>query len=249
MSLGKKLLLGFFIPVLMLLASGVWSWARFHHLSNRVQAMLVENDQSIQAAREMTVALERMDSAMLLRMMGETATADTLDRNAVAVFDSSLKVALNNITILSEPAILDTVQQYYGDFRTIEAALRDNRQLNAYQQQAMPAFLRTKHAIDRLRLVNHQEMYDQALKIADQAYRATLPGTILVIAAILFSLLFAWLLSAHTVKPLGKLLHAVKLWPSTGHYRQPDILTGDEIEELAESLELVERTFTGRERR
>ncbi|MFH0881572.1 MAG: hypothetical protein V2A56_01170 [bacterium] len=249
MSLGKKLLLGFFIPVLMLLASGVWSWARFHTLSNRVQAMLVENDQSVQAAREMTVALERMDSALLLRMIGETATADSLDNDAVATFDSSLNLALNNITIYGEQAILDTIQVYYGEFRGVEAELHNSHRLDAYQQQGMPAFLRTKHAVDRLRRLNHREMYDQALLIADQAYRATLPGTILVVAAILFTLLFAWLLREHTVKPLAKLLHAVKLWPSTGHFRKPDILTGDEIEDLAESLDLVERSFGGRERR
>ena len=246
MSLGKKLFLGFLIPVLMLFASGIWSWARFHQLTGRVQSMLVENDQSVEAAREMTVALERMDSAMLLRMIGETATADSLDDNAFNSFNTALNTALNNITIPGEQAILDTVKMFYGDFRHIEADLRNSRSLDAYQQQGMPAFLRTKHAVDRLRLLNHREMYNAALQIADQGYRATLPGTILVVAAILFTLMFAWLLQAHTVKPLAKLLHSVKLWPSTGHYRKPEILTGDEIEEISESLELVERSFGGR---
>jgi len=249
MSLGKKLLLGFLIPVLMLLASGIWSWARFHNLSQSVQALLHENDRSIQAARDMSIALERMDSAILLRISGETATADTLDHAAQAAFEAALDVAVNNVTILAEPAILDSIKASYLEFRTLEEALRSKRDIKTYQSEMMPAFLRVTHSVDRLRRVNQDEMYGEAIHIADEAFRATLPGRILVIAAIIFTLMFAWLLHEHTVKPLNKLLHAVKRWPTTEHFRKPDVHSGDEIEELAESLDIVERTFGGRNKK
>lgn len=243
MTLGKKLMLGFIIPPLMLMAAGLWSYTRFNNLSNRVDAMLHENDRSIQAAAQMTEALERMDSATLMMVAGQPENAEPVLLDADSLFHNALRTAIGNVTIESEPIILDSLKASY---ETYEAAMEDFRSdpsFSVYSNEVMPAFLQTKQYIRRLRSLNADEMYSRAIYIGQQAYRATLPGTILMIAAVIFTLMFAWLIREHAVKPMRRLLKAAEQWPATGHFRNPEIETGDELEQLAEAMETVDRTF------
>lgn len=121
MSLGKKLFLGFLIPVLMLTVSGTWSYLRFHTLSRSLQAILHENDRSIQAAREMSIALERMDSASLMILIGEGESSATVLAIADSVFEEAFVIAEGNITLDSEPAIIDSIKSAKAEY---ESALR-----------------------------------------------------------------------------------------------------------------------------
>jgi HAMP domain-containing protein len=247
MSLSKKLLLGFLIPVLMLIVAGTWSYMRFSTLSEGIGVLLDENDRSIQAANEMTVALERMDSAILIRSIGHENKAASILKTAESTFDTAFGLARGNVTLDGEEAILDSIKVAYEGYRSSITAHAQRGTIELYYDELYPAFLTTMHAIDRLRIVNQDEMYSEALQIADQSYRATLPGLVLVVAAILFTVLFAWLLSEYTVKPLRKLVHSVELWRSTGQYRRPDIHTGDEIQELADNLDMVDHAAARRE--
>lgn len=247
MSLGKKLFLGFLIPVLMLTVSGSWSYLRFRTLSHSLQTILHENDRSIQAAREMSIALERMDSATLMILIGDSRGADVVLEAADNALQEAFVIAKGNITLDSEPAILDSIQQAIANYRGSINQLGSSNTLDEYREKVLPKFLASQHTVNRLRRVNQEEMYENAVYMADQAYRATLPGSVLVVAAILFTVLFAWLLHEHMVKPLRRLVHAVKQWPTIGHFRKPELSTGDELEALAEGLEMVDRFSKPRE--
>ena len=243
MNLGKKLMLGFLIPVLMLLSAGFWSYHRFNSLSHRVDAMLVENDRSIQAASHMTEALERLDSASLLQLVGEQKEANEIHRDGELLFQESLAIAEGNITIEGEIQIIDSLRTTYENYLSLLNHFQQAPNFVEYKSQINPAFLTVKHQVTRLRTINSDVMYERALYIGRQAYRATLPGMILMIGAVLFTLMFAWLIREHSVKPLRKLLKATDQWLVHGQYRHPEITTGDEIEELANTLESVSNSL------
>lgn len=244
MNLSRKLLLGFMIPVVMLLGSGIWSFARFHSLSDRVQNMLHENDRSIRAANTMTIALERMDSASLLRLTGDDERARAIQSDADSLFLGALRVASGNATIEGEVMLLDSLQGSFKAYRSALSLFAESPTFSAYSNTIAPRFFHVRRLLDRLHTINSEEMYDQALRVGQQAYRATLPGTILVGAAVLFTLIFAWLLHVHIVRPLRAMIASVEQWPTSGTYRPGEISTGDEVEQLHEALLEANRYLT-----
>ena len=249
MTLGKKLMLGFLIPVVMLLGAGFWSYHRFDSLRNHVDAMLAENDRSIQAAAMMTEELERMDSAALMMIAGDQANADLVRNQADSLFRHNFQLALGNITIAGETTLLDSLREAYDVFSFHLDSFETQPSIQQYNAVVGPAFETCKHYVRKLRILNADAMYDRAKYIGEQSYRATLPGMILMVGAVLFTLLFAWLIREHSVKPLRKLLKATEQWLTMDEYRNPEINTGDEIEELARTLENLESTLKGRYRK
>jgi NtrC-family two-component system sensor histidine kinase KinB len=245
MRLGTKLRIGFTIPLVMLLASGVWSYVRFNALSQSVENMLDENDRSIQAANEMILALERMDSASLLHLAGQPAHAEEILDLADSSFAVSLRIAEGNMTIGAEPAILDSIKTLHAEFASGLAAFARAPSFEEYRAVVLPSFLDTKHAVSRLRRVNQVEMQDRAVEIGRHAYRASLPSAVLALSALLFTLMFAWLTHVYAVRPIHQVLHRAHRWADGGEYTAGGIETRDEIQELDEVLMLVDHRQAG----
>jgi len=236
MKLGTKLGIGFTIPVVMLLAAGLWSYFRFDALSRGVDAMLRENDRSIQAANEMILALERMDSGALLYVASQRDQAASIVEQADSSFAEAFQIAEGNVTIDIEPAIVDSLRVLHSGFRSSLDALTRQPTLEQYRSEVLPAFLETKHEVSRLRRVNHVEMQDRAIQIGRRAYRASLPSVILAMAALLFTVLFAWLTHVYVVRPLAQVLHRARNLAKGQDYKGARIETGDELQELDEAL-------------
>jgi methyl-accepting chemotaxis protein len=90
-----------------------------------------------------------------------------------------------------------------------------------------------------LRLMNSEQMYKTAQSVTDQASRAALPGDLIILAAVIFFLLFAWLTQLYIVKPLRLLINAVQNWKSKGQFEPPEIESKDEIEQLVNELKAI----------
>ncbi|MFO7652942.1 MAG: hypothetical protein R6X25_03880 [Candidatus Krumholzibacteriia bacterium] len=236
MNLGTKLRIGFTIPAVMLLAAGVWSYHRFDALARGVDAMLLENDRSIQAANEMVLALERMDSGSLLFAGGQANEARSILAEADSSFAEALRFARSNVTIGTEPAILDSLQTFHAEFEQSLLLMATDPTFEFYRSEVLPAFLQAKHMAGRLRRVNQLEMQARAVAIGKRAYRAALPSAILALAALVFTALFAWLTHVHVVEPLRSVLQRTRRLADTGDYATGKIKTGDEIQELDEAL-------------
>jgi NtrC-family two-component system sensor histidine kinase KinB len=71
MGIRAKILTGFLILAALLLVAGAWSIYELRHIGISVQKILDENYKSIDAAKVMTEALERQDSAILLLLLGK----------------------------------------------------------------------------------------------------------------------------------------------------------------------------------
>jgi hypothetical protein len=244
-KLGPKLRIGFAIPVLMLLASGVWSYIRFDALSRGVDTMLRENDRSIRAANEMILGLERMDSGALLRVAGHASEATRIIVGADSGLTAAIEFAGGNVTNEAEPAILDSIHLAVGAFRTAVEALELDPSLESYLSDVYPAFLDAHRAMRSLRRVNEVEMESRASHIGRQAVRASLPSVVLATAAVLFTLLFAWFVRIFVVWPLRRILNGARGFVEKGEYQGGGVSTGDELQELDQVLS---QACYGRER-
>lgn len=236
MSLRTKLLLSFLIPSVMWLAVGVWTSARMRNLGSTVEGMLADNERSILYAVEMVQALERMDSAILLRINGDSAVYAAIMDSASVAYRKSLALEATNITVPGERELLDTLQQLSGQYFSHLREVAGAPALSKYNLHLYPTFVATRRAISDLRTMNTEAMYSVAGQIADRARRAALPGDLLMLAAIIFTVAFTVLVQAYVIKPIRRLQNSVHLWWKSGKYEAAQIETNDELQELSEDL-------------
>jgi hypothetical protein len=236
MSLRLKLILGFAIPSLMLLVVGVWSSTQMRLLGSRVRDMLDMNERSIRAAVRMNEAIERLDSGVLLRLHGDEPRYQRIHTAAVIEFKDALGIAVNNITIPGEKELLDTLQLLSTTYLRIIDEMGSTGDLDNYWIAVFPVFRQMQQAISDLSLRNSEQMYSTAQGVTDRASRAALPGDLIIVAAVVFYLLFAWLTQYYVVRPIRLLLRSVDNWNRKGRFDAPQVETGDEIERLIAGL-------------
>ncbi|HXC68477.1 MAG TPA: hypothetical protein VN644_00820, partial [Pyrinomonadaceae bacterium] len=70
MNLRAKLLTGYGVFIVALVALGAWSAWRLHDMSKVSRRIISENYDSVVAAQEMKESLERQDSAALFALLG-----------------------------------------------------------------------------------------------------------------------------------------------------------------------------------
>ncbi len=240
MGLRNKMLSGFLILAAMLLVAGGWSIYELQHIGRSAQQILDENYLSIEAAKSMTEALERQDSAVLLLLMGNREEGRAILDSADDAFYEALETARNNITLSGESDHLDTIAYIYDTYREFwsRPIVRTDREndLNWYFNEVQPSFLKAKHAVSELMALNSRAMYTTAYELEGRAHRAVMPGVIAIISALIFSLLFSFLINRYVVTPIIKVTDAIKEYLAAGKSFNVEIETNDELSRLVSSI-------------
>lgn len=237
MSLKTKLMLGFLIPAAMWLVVGIWTSVRMRSLGSEVEEMLQDNARSIHYAGQMIEAVERIDSAILLKIGGDETVYRQIFDDAYGTFITVEKLAEGNITVAGEKELLDTIRSSQELFFSKVNHLIDNPGIDKYNLEIYPEFSRLRHYIQRLGTINSESMHATAAGVVDSARRAALPGELVALAAVFFSLAFTWLIQVFVITPLRKIVAVVSEWSPDEKIKLPQIETGDELQELAEGLE------------
>jgi len=241
MSLRLKLLLGFIIPSVMILVAGIWSSSQMRSLGRRVQAMLDENERSVQYTVKMNEALERLDSGVLLRLHGDGASYQAIYKVSTMDLLRALNDEQENITIPTEKEMVDTlatlIDAYLLALDSSGSAAPGN--LDFYRVSMAPLFKRLKVVISDVRMLNSKAMYESSKLVASRAERAALPADLIIFAAVIFAMLFAWLTQLYVVAPTRLLLDAVKEWHLRGRFTPPRFESRDELNEMKEFLNMI----------
>ena len=119
MGIRFKILLGFLTLAIMLFIAGVWSIYEMNSIGSSIPKLLNENYKSIHAAKKMTEALEREDSALLLLLLGKWNEGRSLLNTADSVFNKNVNFAYTNITIPGEQSQLDTIKFRYANYKNL----------------------------------------------------------------------------------------------------------------------------------
>ncbi|MEW6742255.1 MAG: hypothetical protein AB1486_05810 [Planctomycetota bacterium] len=247
MSLRLRLLLAFLLPSVMMVVAGIWSSYQMRSLGNWVTAMLDENDRSIRYAVTMREALERLETGLLLRMHGDDKAYEEVSSSAVTEFEEALRLAFANITIPGEGEILSAIDSGFKGFLSALEKTKGKDDPDSFHLLVSPVFSGTKKAISDLRLLNTRAMYETAQNVIDRAARAALPGDLILLAAVVFALLFAWLIQLCYVRPFYHVLQAVERWCSTGRLEIRETEAGgNELSRLVQALQAVAGRGEGR---
>lgn len=231
-----KLILGFLIPALMILMVGFWTSFQIRTLSRGVEDILKNNDRSIQYALNMDDALSTIDKVLLMKIRGDTAAFDSVLLVHKQVYNANLADAKNNITEAGEEQLLAALEMdSQSFFKSLDAKPKD-WSFDAYISDFFPKYELTKAKIDSLRLLNSKALYNNALKLTSQSQVVALPGDVLVVIALIFFLLFAWLTYRYITAPIHTILKAVKKYNASGEFTPPLLQNKDELTSLTEEI-------------
>ncbi len=241
MNLRVKILSGFLILAVMLGTAGGISIIEFNKISRSVHALLDENYKSITAAKDMTEALEREDSGILLLMSGDWKSGRSTMEKADKDFINALNIAKTNITISGEQAATEAIDQAYNRFKALwERPIVDtSRQGNMgwYFSQAHPAFLEAKTSVKELMTLNDKTMYLTASELKNRAGRAIMPGIVAIISSLIFAIIFNFFINLYVIHPIKRLTDGIRSYMKSGKMVQFHVDSRDEISRLTEAIQ------------
>jgi HAMP domain-containing protein len=254
MGLRLKILSGFLILSAMLFVAGAWSIREVASVGTSVQKILDDNYKSINAAKMMIEALERQDSGVLLLLSGKWGEGRSIIQSADQAFLRGFHIAKNNITVPGEEAQIEDIQSRYKAYKDLWmqpiSGTKVQGDLNWYFEGIHQAFMDAKASVDKLMALNDRTMYRTASDLKERAHRATMPGVVAILAALIFSLVFNYFIHIYVVNPIISITRGIQRFLETREPFQVQVETRDEIARLASSLsDLLAQIRAGREPR
>jgi len=241
MGLRTKILAGFLILTMMLAVAGIWSIYELTTVGISVQRLLDDNYKSINAGKMMVEALEREDSAVLLLLSGKWKQGRSIIDSGDEVFQKGFTIAQNNVTIPGEPAYLNEINGKYKIYKElwIRPIVDTSRQgnLDWYFQEVHQAFQDAKRSVENLMALNDRTMYQTATELKNRAHRAIMPGIIAILAALIFTVLFNFLIHYYVVNPIIKMTKGIQHFMETGELPDVQVETQDELFDLVSSIQ------------
>lgn len=247
-SLRRKILLGFFAVLALLVV--VWAWAIFAlwQLGNASDQILQENFRSILAAENMIDVLERQNSTAFVALLSEHESESDHFLQSEVEFLLWLGRAKDNITVEGEADALAALEQEYAAFLQAAADLRAAKAVGdaeaagvIYEQRVLPSYEQVRSHAIHLRELNRTAMLSasaNARRIAERAIAVTLlGGAVIALVGLGLSL---WL-SSVLVRPLQDMTAV------TGRIAQGDydvaltVKSRDELGRLADEIMTLSR--------
>lgn len=236
MNLRTKLLLGYSIFVVALLALGGWSAWRLREMSDVTRQILSHNYDSVVAAQDMKESLERQDSAAVFFLLGQQQRAQAQLQEHRQRFDAAFDKAAHNITEPGEAQLIEAIRQdraeYYSQFESL-LAFGSTARNEHYFQQLEPVFHRLRGRCDELLRMNQSAMLaksDAASKAARRGFLITLALAIVLGA---LGVVLAILLAQMIVRPVRELTTATAKFAGGNLETKVEIDSRDELGLLA----------------
>ncbi|QKG79850.1 CHASE3 domain-containing protein [Tenuifilum thalassicum] len=233
-----KIVTGFLILAVMLVISGLISIYELTKLGNQVNQLLMDNYRSIDFSKEMNYSMSIQEKAILLSIQGDKETALSLFANAEKSFNNNLKKASNNLTLPGEIKQIDSISSSYKQYKetALEFIQGEDVSLSVYLNEVYPKIQAVKRSVNNLLTINQQNLNQTVTVLKQSPYRTILPGLIIIITSVVFSMIFNYMISHYLIKPINKITKNVKNFTK---YRKPyevSIDTKDEIFELNEAV-------------
>lgn len=240
-SLKIKIFLSFLLLVLMLVIAGVMSIMEFQKLGNSVNKVLKNNYQSVESAKVMLDAIEREDSGILMWMLGETEEGEKNIQRSDSMMKSAIINAKQNITEKNEDLYVEEIIKGYNLYNEgIVEIINSNGNLDENKQKYANTtsrhFAATKKAIYNLMDVNQELIYKQSNKMIEDSQRAMMPAIISIIGAIIFAILLNFFISIFFIRPLRRLINAIKAYYPEQGTLNCGIQSNDEIKTLENEI-------------
>lgn len=246
MGIRLKIVAGFVILAALLVISGLISIYELTKLGNSVNNLLNDNYRSIDYSREMTTNLERQKKALIMAINGDTEKATALFNASKIEFNANLIKAANNLTLPGEINFIDSIAIAFSNYLPIASDFitNNNHNIDLYLNDIQPTIWTIQGKVDDLLTINQQNLSQTATLLEKSPYRTILPGLIVVISSILFSIIFNYMISYYMLKPIIRITKGINDFVK---YKKPfevTVETKDELNDLKESVKNLITTKT-----
>lgn len=212
-GISQKLMLGFGALLAVVVALGLLTMSQIEELGKAVDVILKENYRSVVACQQMKDALERVDSGILLTLIGDEASGQRQIEAHLSAFRVALSVELNNITLTGEREKAERIRTLFERYAQLlphafQGAHTVESRRDAYVAQLLPLFQEIQKTSQEILLMNQANM-DQAnnaaRRLAAKAYRRML---LAMLVSALLAVLFSYLAHRWVLRPINRLIES-----------------------------------------
>lgn len=251
-SIKTKFFVIILIPALILLSVIYLDYVNLSSLGRSAENILSKNYKSIQAAQQIRQVLEENRNRMLMTLFQERLKLPPETSSGRNV-SSLLGICRDNITEPGEKQILDDLYINYDGYERLLQDLLDTPKSRSGFNERYYEYLTLTAALisdlNQLVLINEKAMElaeQQTRRVAERGLKYSMG---LLIAAILFSIVFSYILSSRVSRPLtGLARRLAMIKEGRGDYPRVPVRTHDEIgfltsefNRLFERLEIYDR--------
>ena len=238
MGIKFKILSGFVILASLLFISGALSMYELTKLGRSVNKLLKDNYKSIDYSKKMMQAVSLQEELLLLSLVQPVDTLTTSFNQADSVFLKNLELAAQNLTLPNEGVYVDSIRMAYGDY-ILEA--RGFIGEDKIDSQKLMLTVRGKMKqvslrVEALLTLNQDSLFKVATFLESSPHRAIMPGLIVIISSLVFTILLNYFINHYVISPILRLTKGVNDYV---RYRKPldvSLDTKDELYSLKESL-------------
>ena len=239
-TLKGKISLVYLSLVVLIAIVGITASINLYKLSRSIDGLMIANYKSINAVNNMTEAIERQDSAMLIYINVDSQKGKDMFSENTEEFLKWYNIEAGNITEKGEATLVDSIKSSYDsyaksffDLQEIRSSQGVDKAANLYDTKIMKDFNYTKSELKQLTLLNEKAMFggkDLAKKNAQNSmYLVMMLSIIAIIGGYIVSKYF----TNRFLMPISFLTQTMKLVKASDLKQKANIYTKDEIGELA----------------
>ena len=212
MKLRSKILLGYSLPLALVVLIGAWGITNLRRLGKASEAILQENYNSILAAENTIDAIERQDSAILLYLLENRDRGSEQFRRNQIEFLKWLGRAESNITIPGEEEIVASIEDNYQDYLRafFQLQQQNNPTTEDYYESILPIVEQIRDRSVALRVLNQETMEAASVNAQQVSSQAIWSMAILGTTAAAIGLGFSLWLTRRIVRPLSEMTTATE---------------------------------------
>ena len=238
MGIRTKLMLGFIILASMLFISGAISVFELTKLGQSIKGLIYDNYKSIDYSRNMLDALDQQENALMFKIAGDSVMSRRMFIEADNFLRTNLDSANNALNLVSEHQQVDSVRIYYEHFYAYASANFDdaNFSIHEFLRSTNPLLLQVNEHVKNLITINQQDLSKSAAFLETSAQRASLPGLIVIVTSLIFTLVFTYLVHHYFVSPILRLTKGINDYLKFRKPFEVPLETKDEFYKLKESI-------------
>jgi CHASE3 domain sensor protein len=238
MGIRTKILMGFLILVLMLFISGALSVFELTKLGNAIKGLISDNYRSIEYSKDLLEELEMQEKSALTFVSSGNAEHTMHFEVAHLVVLAKLDSARVHLTNSNEKLYVDSITVAYNQFYSLALTFFESKTitLDKYLRELHPKYLETASHVKQLMTLNQSALYQTAAYLEGSAQRVVMPGLIVILTSIIFTLVFVYLVNHYFVSPIIRLTKGINDYVK---YQKPfdvPLESKDELSSLKESI-------------
>ncbi|KNY30272.1 HAMP domain-containing protein [Pseudobacteroides cellulosolvens] len=242
-TLKGKINLIYLVLVLLIAVVGITASFNLYNLSKAIDGLMIANYKSISAANNMIDAIERQDSAVLIYISVDSSKGKALFADRNEEFLKWYNVTANNITEKGEKELVLAIKASYNNYVRLFFDLQEIRSregiskaVDFYNNRMMSDFINTKNILKQLCILNEKSMFNSKYSATKNSNNSMYIVLGLSIFAIISGYTISRFFSNKFLMPVTMLTKTMRLIKAGDMNQQANIISRDEIGELAEEF-------------